>query len=173
MTQTEITPQSVNTRVDNMGIWGNGIEEKITQIQARLIPDVEHADAIVESMMTAEATQATASAEMKDLQEEIAYTKSNIFDLRDALDTIGAGLALDATGKNADERKQNLLLAQSRSEQYQEAKRNLRDAEKEKMIKQAHYDSAEREYKRLGEQLRNLRARLEHWTARAKSSIGE
>lgn len=164
----KITPQTVNARIDEMAKWATGVEAKLAQIQQSFVPDVEHADAIVESMMAAQDIQSATNAEMKKLQEEIAYTKHNILDLKDALDTINASLALDATGKNADERKQNLLLAQSKSESFQAAKRDLRDAEKERLVKQAHYDAAEREYKRLAEQLRNLRARLEHWTARAK-----
>lgn len=155
------------------GEWSKFVEERLLKLLDKMLPDMEQARAIEESMQAAEAIQSAKSTKMTTLQKDIANFRSDIAANKERMAEIATEAMMIAEGGNADKRKAAVAQVLKNNTEYQKLKETLATNEREKLVKQAHYDSAEREYKRLGEQLRNLRARLQHWTARAHLSIGE
>lgn len=159
--------------------WAKSANASLDALAARMEPDKAEAVAISESLRAAVILQVAHSDTMRDLQNGkdgapgIADHRMTIKSLTEDQKTIRANLSLMAGGKNDDQRRDNLLRAQADSEDYQKIREGLYAAERAKLEKQAHFDHAEREYKRLGEQIKNLRARLQHWTARARMTQGE
>jgi hypothetical protein len=170
---SNITPESVNARVDKMLEWSTGVAKQIKALQDKLAPDVEQARAIEESIIEAQAIQVSRSGEMATLELEMADLRADIAEQKEQVKELEAVAMLSAEGSNQPKRQAAMRKVLKDNTEYQAIKAALQINERGKLVKQAHYDNAEREYKRIGSQLRNLRARLEHWTARAKLSIGE
>ena len=170
---SEITADQVNARVDKMLEWAAMIVAQIKALQESLAPDVEQARIIEESIREAQTTQAARSSEMTTLQIEMADLRADISEQEERVKELEAEAMMFAEGSNAQKRNAAAAASLKENSEYQAVKAALQINERAKLVKQAHLDSAEREYKRLGEQLRNLRARLEHWTARVRLSIGE
>lgn len=155
------------------GEWSKFVEERLLKLLDKMLPDMEQARVIEESMQAAGAVQSAKSADMATLQEEIANIRSDIANDKKRMAEIAAEALMFAEGSNAAKQKAAAAQVLKNDNEYQKLKEALATNEREKLIKQAHYDSAAREYERLKEQLRNLRVRLQHWTARARMTQGE
>jgi len=152
--------------------WKDGVTAKLDEIQTSLVPSDSDAD-IVHDMMAVEELQNSISKSMALLAMEKATFVSDIADAKEEIEIIEADASLTVEGKNAAERRSKLIAELEEDEEYSKLKTALSYNERGKLVKQAHLESAEREYKRLGSRIRNLRARLEYLTAQMKSSIGE
>lgn len=159
-------------RIDNMATWAAGVEEKLDQLQKALAPSDSDGD-IVHDMMNLEQLQASMSSNLGELLTERANIMADLADAKEEMDEIEAEASLSVDGKNVSERQARLTVKLKENDRYKELKEFVLINERALLVKKAHIENQEREYKRLGGRIRNLRARLENLTARYRANIGE
>jgi hypothetical protein len=94
-----------------------------------------------------------------NIYQALAYAKDNVRRAKDHYETVRAivEMRVETTGKNADDRKRELIVGLGQSDEHRQALRDLRDAEHDVDAAQAAIDQAEAERR---DQEWKIRARL-------------
>jgi len=153
--------------------WVAGAKATLAKLETLGAPSVDEADSIVVSMQETQNVLASYPAKINGLQTKNIDHKLAMSEHEDAMAMMEAEAALEVEGANAEKRKAALLLAMSKDVDYCAAKAAKREAERQKMIKEALVIQLEGEQKTALYTIRNLRARLENLTARISLILGE
>lgn len=153
--------------------WVEGVKATLVKLETLGAPSIDESDSIVFSMQEAQNVLASYPAKINARQNELIAHRLNASEHEDTMAVIEAEAMMEAEGSNEGKRKAALLLAVSKDVDYCAARVAKREAERQKMIKEALITQLEGEEKVALYIIRNLRARLENLTARISLVLGE
>lgn len=148
------------------GEWRAGLDTKLARVLNGLLPTTESADDIVLEMVELEKQQQAFSPAINGAETKVIDYGFEMQRAKDIMDTVEARCVLVGKGSNPEKRKAELLLALSKDTEWKAARAAYRNAERNKLIAEAHLKELERDRSRIAGQVWSRRSRLDLLAAR-------